>query len=268
MPIYRITNWDTHFENSSSRKLKRLEWVAIPNKTDGEGYTALVEHENAAAHLGAWYAIVEAASKQTPRGMLPGGIPQDIGGICRSLGRMSRLPASVFHEVIPRLINIGWLECLDENKQVVISLAESADMLAESAGIVAESAGIVAAQGRELQGITGKGITSPAAEAVSLPADLRPQSEYPETLRVIQEHDRSVDVLFVQNLADTTAREIISHPVAATWTMEKQRKAVSDAVLARACAELYATPRKNPPGAGLLLKTVPRIVIGGKLNYV
>ena len=49
---------------------------------------------------------------------------------------------------------------------------------------------------------------------------------------------------------------------------KKQRKAVSDPVLAKCCREVYATPRKKPPGTGLLLVTVPRILIGGKLNYV
>ena len=104
---YRIRDWDRYFENASSRKLKRLDWVAIPNKTDGEGYTALVDHPDAAAHLGAWYAIVEAASKATPRGSLPGGFSHGIGGICRSLGRISRLPEKIFLEVIPRLLEIG-----------------------------------------------------------------------------------------------------------------------------------------------------------------
>lgn len=161
--ILRIRDWDFHFENSSSRKLKRLDWVAIPNKTDGEGYTALVDHPNAAAHLGAWYAIVEAASKQAPRGTLPGGISHDVGGISRSLGRMSRLPAKVFEEVLPRLIEIGWLENVDvakpqSNQQNVHDLlAESASTVAESASTVADSGRKVAAHYRELQGTTGKG---------------------------------------------------------------------------------------------------------------
>jgi len=100
-----------------------------------------------------------------------------------------------------------------------------------------------------------------------LPVELQPQTEYPETLRVLLEHDRSADVLFCQRLADESARQIISDPVASKWTMEKQRKAVSDALLARACREVFRTPRKKPPGTGLLLVTVPRILIGGKLNY-
>lgn len=85
---------------------------------------------------------------------------------------------------------------------------------------------------------------------------------------MIREHDAAADVRFVQRLADEVAREICSDETASKWAMEKQRKAVSDLVLARCCREVYATPRKKPPGTGLLLSTVPRIVIGGKLNYV
>src|SRR6266849_1948269 len=114
---YRIANWDKHFENATSRRLKRLLWVAIPNKTDGEGYTALVDHPDGAAHLGAWYAIVEAASKHTNRGQLPNGLPQNLEGVCRSLARISRLPAGVFAEVIPRLIEIGWISKVQSNQQ-------------------------------------------------------------------------------------------------------------------------------------------------------
>ena len=170
----RITDWDKHFENAASRKLKRLDWVAIPNKTDGEGYTALVDHPNAAAHLGAWYAIVEIASKQSPRGVLPGGICQHcggicrrsgtkcqpLGGICRSLSRMSRLPSEVFEEVLPRLIEIGWVEDIEKsevslNQQNVRDLlGESANVVGGSADVVGESGRLVAAQGIELQGIT------------------------------------------------------------------------------------------------------------------
>ena len=129
--MYRIRDWNRHFETAESRKLKRMVWVPVPNKTDGEGYTALVDHPNGAAHLGAWYAILEAASKQNPRGSLPSGIPQTIGGICQSLSRISRLPSRIFEEVLPRLVEIGWLE----NQQDTATLAESAGVPGESAGV-------------------------------------------------------------------------------------------------------------------------------------
>ena len=176
----RIANWDENFESAASRKLKRLDWVAIPNKTDGEGYTALVDHPNAAAHLGAWYAIVEMASKQTPRsnrGNLPGGIPQDLGGICRSLGRSSRLPWKVFYEVIPRLLEIGWLEQVKENQQICAeTVAESANVLAESANVVGDNGRMLAAHYRELQGTTGNYIHTEGNSRACVAADLNCQT--------------------------------------------------------------------------------------------
>jgi hypothetical protein len=111
MPEYRIKNWDKHFENNRTRELKRLDWVPIPNKMDGDGYTDLVDHPNAAAHLGAWLAIVEIASRQDPRGTLPVGRH----GLAKTLSRISRLPVELFEEAIPRLIGeVGWLEEVPE----------------------------------------------------------------------------------------------------------------------------------------------------------
>ena len=116
--ILRIRDWNKHFENATSRKLKRLDWVSIPNKTDGDGYMRLVDHPEGAAHLGAWYAIVECASKQKFRGNLPPGIRHDIGGISQSIGKISQLPSGIFETVIPRLMEIGWLEEAPENQSV------------------------------------------------------------------------------------------------------------------------------------------------------
>lgn len=83
---------------------------------DVEGYIVLVDHPNGAAHFGAWIAIVQIASKQNPRGILPNGkTSQSILGICQSLGRISRLPSVLFEEVLPRLIEIGWIEILGES---------------------------------------------------------------------------------------------------------------------------------------------------------
>jgi hypothetical protein len=164
--ILRIRNWEKIFENAASKKLVRLAWVAVPNKTDGEGYTALVDHPNAAAHLGAWYAIVEAASKQEPRGNLPGGIPQDIGGICRSLGRMSRLPGGIFQEVIPRLIEIGWLEWIQQDTS---TLADSPKTLADSPNVVAESAERIEQNRIELKGTEQKHVATATFDLTAPP---------------------------------------------------------------------------------------------------
>lgn len=94
------------------------------------------------------------------------------------------------------------------------------------------------------------------------------QHEYPLTLAEIQKHDSAVDPFFCIKLADEVARALVSDPVACRWPPGKADKAVSDPIIARACRESFLTPGRNGKhGAGLLLRTVPRIVINGKTNY-
>lgn len=109
--ILRIKNWNSIYENHNSRKLKRLDFVLVPVGMDTDGYTALMEHPNAAAHLGAWIALLQIAAKCKERGTLVNsdGRPHT----AKSLGRISRINPTVFEELIPRLLSdeIQWLEC-------------------------------------------------------------------------------------------------------------------------------------------------------------
>jgi hypothetical protein len=133
--FWRIKDWNEHFENNRTRDLKRMAWVPMPNKMDGDGYTELLDHPNGAAHFGVWVAIVEIASRcglspvdydaagrcgktageceghagaRIRRGTLvrDNGKPHDFN----SIFRLSRMPIEILKEVIPRLISLGWLE--------------------------------------------------------------------------------------------------------------------------------------------------------------
>ncbi len=106
MKTLRIRNWRENFENNRTRELKRMDWVPISNKMDTRSYIRLVTHPNGPAHLGAWLALVEIASRCDPRGTLPwegAEIPQ-------ALAEISRIPAGLFDEVIPRLVDLKWIE--------------------------------------------------------------------------------------------------------------------------------------------------------------
>jgi len=113
--VYRVRDWDDHFENNRTRELKRLAWVPMPVKHDGDGYTQLVDHRQGAAHFGAWCAIVEVAAKCDPRGTLlrDGGRPHDAA----SLARVTRLDRKTFDAVLPRLVSIGWLETYEISQE-------------------------------------------------------------------------------------------------------------------------------------------------------
>ncbi len=160
---YRVANWGANYENNRTRELKKLEWVPVPNKMDGAGYTELVDHPNGAAHFGAWIAILEIASRQTVRGV----IPQASAGIAQALARISRLPLSVFQEVLPRLELIGWIEPIPGRVAEKIQQIQPLDEIPhDGAEIPQASAGIPALKGMELKGTEGNGKTlSPPADA-------------------------------------------------------------------------------------------------------
>ena len=111
MQVYRIVDWNEHFENNRTRGLKVLSWVPVPNKQDGDGYTELMDHKNGAAHFGCWHAILQVASKCDPRGTLlrDGKRAHDLA----SLSRITRIPSVILKAAIERLLIIGWLEVYD-----------------------------------------------------------------------------------------------------------------------------------------------------------
>lgn len=115
MKLYKIKDWEKHFENNRTRDMKVMSWIPVPNKHDGDGYTVLVDHENGAAHLGCWLAILQVASKCGERGTLlrDGKKPHDSA----SISRLTRLPRSLIQDALERLTSeeIGWVEVVENN---------------------------------------------------------------------------------------------------------------------------------------------------------
>ena len=153
-PLYRIKDWDAHFENSRTRQMDAMRWVPVPNKHDGDGLTALLDHRDAAAHYGAWHMILQVASKCRTRGTLlrDNGQPHD----AKSLARMTRLPATVFEKVIPRLVgpDVAWLEVVD---------AEGVVTRTSPGRHPSDMQPTIEGKGREGNRIEGKGTTRPQA---------------------------------------------------------------------------------------------------------
>lgn len=110
MKLYKIANWAKSFENNRTKELKTLNWVPIPNKQDGDGYTLVMDSENGPAIYGAWIACVQIASRCDPRGTLlrDSGKPHD----AYSLARMSRFPQEVIQQMLDLLSSpdINWLD--------------------------------------------------------------------------------------------------------------------------------------------------------------
>ena len=108
---FRIVNWDDHFENNRSRDVQVLNWVPVPNKLDGDGYTELIDHPDGASIYGAWVACVLVASKCDPRGTLLRAGNKDHDSA--SLSRITRIKAKWFDLMFERTLSIGWIETYD-----------------------------------------------------------------------------------------------------------------------------------------------------------
>lgn len=105
---YSIKDWDKHFENSESRKVKSLTWVKVENKHDGKGYRRVAAHPKSIQVFCAWSLIIQVASKMPVRGVLR----DDDGPICPSdLAYKTGYPEHIFVEAFKVLCEpkIGWL---------------------------------------------------------------------------------------------------------------------------------------------------------------
>lgn len=150
---YRVKDWDKHFENHESRKVKRSYWVPIPNRHDGKSYRRIASHPDGVQVFAAWILILEAASKMPERGVLA---DEDGPLDAEDLSSMTGFPAAIF-EAAFRLLpqdRIGWLEAEEVKPRRRKSPGISRNLPA-SPGTPGSSA--VEQNRTELQGTEGNG---------------------------------------------------------------------------------------------------------------
>lgn len=109
---YAVRDWERHFENSESRKVKDASFVLIPNKHDGKGYARLTRNKKSCRALAGWLLILQVASKMPQRGIL---VDEDGALDAEDFADMTRFPADVFDDAIEVLTDpaIGWIEEID-----------------------------------------------------------------------------------------------------------------------------------------------------------
>lgn len=183
MTLYRIRDWDKHFENNRSREVKRLSYVILPNSLDGAGYTELIEHKNGAAHYACWVGCVIVASRCDPRGTLLRGSARPHNS--DSLSRITRIPEHFWKEALPRLVSLGWLECIDGELKDLGQSAETDDA-ASQVGATLSQDGAAHTEGNRRE---GKGTEGSSTEPENLAAVLVYQTvgNGPKTWELTQE---------------------------------------------------------------------------------
>ena len=107
--MIKVKNFSKLFENSESKKYKKLSWVPIPNKHDGSGYRRIVAMKNGCEIYTAWILILQVASKMPVRGELS---DEDGELTTEDLSFKTGFPEKIFFDAIKVLSGpkIGWLE--------------------------------------------------------------------------------------------------------------------------------------------------------------
>lgn len=109
---YRIRDWDKHFENHDSRKVRALSWVPVKNKHDGAGYRRVAALPNSVQVFCGWSLIIQVASRMPTRGVLR----DDDGALDPAdLSSKTGFPETVFKAAFDALIHpkIKWLELVE-----------------------------------------------------------------------------------------------------------------------------------------------------------
>jgi len=132
MKYLRVSHWQEHYENHRTREVRHPAYYLCPSDFDNDQYLALVDHPDGAAHFGAWRAIQAVASRcdlgavvrrirGKPAAEVRDGRGRD-GTLVRgngephtatTLARKTRLPEALFEAVIPRLVELGWMEWVE-----------------------------------------------------------------------------------------------------------------------------------------------------------
>lgn len=111
LPLFRVRDWETHFESADMVKYKRLYSVRFPNKHDGKSYAWLCGRPDPLALFGAFVLVCQLASRAPVRGYL---CDEDGPWTAREMALMARMTAHAdhFQRVLDELSGeeIDWLE--------------------------------------------------------------------------------------------------------------------------------------------------------------
>lgn len=108
--VLAVSRWNEVFETAESRRHRSLLWIAIPVSFNSTGLQRLLDEFDgvkAAALYGCWNALLKIAASAPVRGVLAGHKGESYTS--GRLARLSGFPQSIFDELIPWCVSVGWL---------------------------------------------------------------------------------------------------------------------------------------------------------------
>jgi hypothetical protein len=121
--LYRIRDWEKHFEKAQMRAVESVKWVAMPVKHEGLGYRRLMARPDGLALFGGWNLIVQVAAK-CRRG---GRLETDLGPLdAHDLSLITGAPAEAMQAALDVFasLEISWLEVVTEPGAAADSTAD------------------------------------------------------------------------------------------------------------------------------------------------
>lgn len=100
MKRYSVVDWSSRYETGESRRLKRLDWIAVPVDFLGRDYLRLTKRDDSIAVFSAFILILEVAAMMPERGILErNGLPLTP----HDLADLTRFPVDLFRDALPVL---------------------------------------------------------------------------------------------------------------------------------------------------------------------
>lgn len=121
--FYRVCRWEELYENSQSRPLKYLRWLASPIMIGTSDYAELMDDPNGMAYYGLWKSFTELAAQCQPRGSLlkEGGTPH----LQKSIALTLRCSEDFLQKAIGWFLHLGWLQEVPFTKEGIYSTLET-----------------------------------------------------------------------------------------------------------------------------------------------
>lgn len=117
MIVYRVKDWDKHFENNKSRERDSCSYVCVPNKHDGFGLALVLTEQNGAAIYGIFCLILGLCSRQRlPRSgwLTDDGTESGRPFTPSDLSILFRRPPSEIENAINTIVSkVGWIEACE-----------------------------------------------------------------------------------------------------------------------------------------------------------
>lgn len=133
MKAYHITQWDSLYETSETRKIRALTFYAKPNKLIGLGIGRTLQHARGLELLGVW-ALLEALASLAPQGQRGWLVRNGQALTVSEIAYLLRIPEESVQVAMDHFSQpeIGWLEQAEVAEKREITSGPSGDSPGET----------------------------------------------------------------------------------------------------------------------------------------